>query len=263
MSKTKIRSSTSYGYNKAGMIIIILVVILVAILAIYYVYDYMNSQPYNIDEKFDNDEGIDDVNKSPCNDKLTDIEYLVHMIPHHMVAIDVSYMLQKTSKNSVMQDILRNLIWMQEYEITMMNSVLQQLLPEIRLESPRINQTNAYKTINRNYITSVVSFIDPNKVGYVKAVCDPNFFNVEDHRAHIASMGHELDEIMYIKHMIPHHQVAVDMSKRLLKHTQNPFMMELCYRIIRGQEKEIVFLSDMLDNTSWLADNNSKLLQNI
>lgn len=200
---------------------------------------------------------IDNI-KSPCNDRLTDVEYLVHMIPHHMVAVDVSYILKKRSRNTVMQDILRNLIWMQEYEITMMNSVIEQLLPEIRYMSDK--NRDIYKTISRRYISSVGSFIEPNKVDYVRAVCDPNFFDVNSHRKHIKEMGNELDEIMYIKHMIPHHQVAVDMSKRLLRYTNNPFMMELCYRIIRNQEKEIVFLNDMLDDTAWLSVNNSSKL---
>ena len=30
---------------------------------------------------------------------------------------------------------------------------------------------------------------------------------------------------MYLKHMIPHHQVAVDMSKKLLNNTKNDFMI--------------------------------------
>lgn len=196
--------------------------------------------------------------KSPCNDVLTDKEYLVHMIPHHMVAVDVSYMLQRTSRNSVMQDILRNLIWMQEYEVTMMNATLQQLVPEIRLDTAKTE--TLYNTINRRYISTVANFTAPNTLGYTKAFCDPNFFDVDAHRQHIRHMDHQMDEIMYIKHMIPHHQVAVDMSKRLLKHTRNPFMMELAYRIIRNQEREIVFLDDMLNDHSWLVRNNSYIL---
>ena len=30
----------------------------------------------------------------------------------------------------------------------------------------------------------------------------------------------KLDDKMYLEHMIPHHQVAVDMSKKLLKNTK-------------------------------------------
>ena len=56
----------------------------------------------------------------------------------------------------------------------------------------------------------------------------------------------KLDDKMYIKHMIPHHQVAVDMSKKLLKNTNNDFMINLAYRIIRSQQEEIIILSDLL-----------------
>ena len=56
----------------------------------------------------------------------------------------------------------------------------------------------------------------------------------------------KLDELMYINHMIPHHQVAVDMSKKLLKNTKNDFMIHLAYRIIRSQQEEILLLNDLL-----------------
>ena len=35
------------------------------------------------------------MNSNPCTDKLTDNEYLKHMIPHHQVAVDMSKLLQK------------------------------------------------------------------------------------------------------------------------------------------------------------------------
>ena len=52
-----------------------------------------------------------------CRGKLSDKDYLNHMIPHHQVAIDISYKLQEISKSPVMHDILRKLIWTQETEI--------------------------------------------------------------------------------------------------------------------------------------------------
>ncbi len=47
---------------------------------------------------------------------------------------------------------------------------------------------------------------------------------------------------MYIQHMIPHHQVAVDMSKKILQKTNNDFIMDLAYKIIRNQQLEITNL---------------------
>jgi len=47
---------------------------------------------------------------------------------------------------------------------------------------------------------------------------------------------------MYIQHMIPHHQVAVDMSKKILKTTNNDLIMDLAYKIIHNQQLEITNL---------------------
>ena len=59
-----------------------------------------------------------------CSYDITNINYLKHMIPHHQVAVDISIELQKISKWPEMQDILRKLIWTQQYEIYMMNYIL-------------------------------------------------------------------------------------------------------------------------------------------
>ena len=56
----------------------------------------------------------------------------------------------------------------------------------------------------------------------------------------------KLNDKVYLEHMIPHHQVAVDMSKVLIKNTKNDFMIYLAYRIIRNQQAEIILLNDLL-----------------
>ena len=61
----------------------------------------------------------------------------------------------------------------------------------------------------------------------------------------------ELNDEMYLHHMIPHHQVAVDMSKKLLKNTRNDFMIFLAYRIIRSQQDEIILLNDMMKKNNY------------
>ena len=57
-----------------------------------------------------------------------------------------------------------------------------------------------------------------------------------------------LTDIEYLEHMIPHHQVAVDMSKVLLKNTNKDYMVFLAYRIIRKQQEEIYLLNEMKKN---------------
>ena len=180
-----------------------------------------------------------------CTGYLSDYDYLKHMIPHHQVAVDISIELQKKTKNPEMQDILRKLIWIQEYEIQLMKD-LQKKLPD--------NDMSNEDKMNTKYITTTSDLIKPNKIDLTHTYCDPHFFNPEEHTEHMKHM--ELNDRMYIKHMIPHHQVAVDMSKVLLKNTKNDFMIYLAYRIIRSQQDEIILLNNMLNKKRYNYQSN-------
>ena len=59
---------------------------------------------------------------NPCTDFLSDKEFLEHMIPHHQVAVDMSVLLQPISKNPIMQELFRKIIWQQNYEIEVMKN---------------------------------------------------------------------------------------------------------------------------------------------
>ena len=61
----------------------------------------------------------------------------------------------------------------------------------------------------------------------------------------------KLTDKMYIEHMIPHHQVAVDMSKVLIKNTKKDFMVYMAYRIIRSQQAEIILLDEFLNKSTY------------
>jgi uncharacterized protein (DUF305 family) len=64
-----------------------------------------------------------------------------------------------------------------------------------------------------------------------------------------------MTDAMYIKHMILHHQVAVDMSKIILKTTNDNFIINFAYRIIRNQQSEISIL-DALSKTNYSFESN-------
>jgi len=174
--------------------------------------------------------------KTICNSELTDIEFLEHMITHHQVAIDVSKILQKKTKWAQLQKVLRELIWTQEIEIKLMKKWLKSL-PE-RISDPKIK-------LNREYITTSSDFISPNKLGLTNVYCDPLFF---DPKKHLEQLHHVTDE-SYIDHMIPHHTVAVDMSKILLKNTKSDLMIWFAYRIIKAQQSEIIMLDNLRKST--------------
>lgn len=168
----------------------------------------------------------------PCRTKLSDTEYLEHMIPHHQVAVDVSLDHITRTKDVVLANVLRKLIWTQQYEIQMMKAILQK----------KVVNVSDIRHLNEPVQRTTFSDIYPNKIGLTSVECNPHFFDPVAHRAHMAEMK---TDKAYIDHMIPHHQVAVDMSKRLLEHTQSDFMTYLAYRIIRSQEAEIKLLYDL------------------
>ena len=103
-----------------------------------------------------------------CNDDLSDIGYLDHMIPHHQVAVDISLILQKKTKSAKMQKILRELIRIQIYEIEMME-MMRNKFPQKVTED--IN--------NDKYIKTGSDFMKPNKLGLTNIYCDPHFFDLE------------------------------------------------------------------------------------
>jgi uncharacterized protein (DUF305 family) len=153
------------------------------------------------------------------------------MIPHHQIAIDVSIKHIENTNNVIIMKVLRELIWTQKYEIDMM-------MQEISNKTENISKIDS----NQAFIPTTSSSIYPNVVGLSNTYCDPSFFSTNMHKHH--NMIKTDKE--YILHMIPHHQVAVDMCKMLLKHTKSDFLIYLAYRIIRAQESEIILLNDLL-----------------
>jgi len=170
---------------------------------------------------------------SPCRTKLTDEEYLKHMIPHHEVAVHMSKQLK--TQNPIILKIVRNIIRIQLYEIAMMRDymITGSVYDDMSDENIRMN-TKYYPTQG--------DFAIPNTLEISDTFCDPSFF-------HITHELHDMTDESYMKHMIPHHQVAVDMSKKILETTKNDFIIYMAYRIIRAQQPEITELTNLLSST--------------
>ena len=185
---------------------------------------------------------------NPCTDKLTDLEYLEHMIPHHQVAVDMSKLLEPNINNPTMLHLCRNIIRKQNYEITEMNNMKANLSRTIFY--------NKKGNIDKN-ITKLDKY-EPIKSKSKDGECDPLFFKPDDHAKHMEHMKITIKS--YLEHMIPHHQVAVDMSKRLLLHTNNSYLIDFCRKLIIDQQGEIFLMNDLLNNSyihkSPLLDNN-------
>jgi len=73
-----------------------------------------------------------------------------------------------------------------------------------------------------------------------------NFNN--DNKSHNMDYNNIITEIDFLKHMIPHHQVAIDMSINLLLYTINPYMISLAKNVIIQQRFEIIRMNDILNS---------------
>ena len=61
----------------------------------------------------------------------------------------------------------------------------------------------------------------------------------------------KLSDLEYIEHMIPHHQVAIDMSRHLLLHTNNSYLLDFCRKLIIDQQSEIYHMNNLLKNRMY------------
>ena len=172
---------------------------------------------------------------NPCEDYLNNKDYLIHMIPHHQVAIDMCNLMKPITKSKTLQNIYRVIIWNQQIEIKLMTQILNGIpnLGSSCLES--LERDTEFKTS-----LSLNSKSKPKNYR-----CDPLFFDPNEHSNHMKHMKHT--DLSCLEHMIPHHQVAVDMSNRLLKYTKNTHMIRLCYDIITAQRAEILKMNYILE----------------
>ena len=186
-------------------------------------------------------------NSNPCTDKLSDLEYLEHMIPHHQVAIDMSILLEKRTTSDVMLHLCRQIIRKQSYEIFEMHR-MQAYTGSLFADDISIKEKAQTKLDKYNPILSKAK----------SGPCNPLFFKPNDHSKMMKNM--KVTDQGYLEHMIPHHQVAVDMSKRLLLHTNNSYLLDFCRKLIIDQQYEILVMNDLLKSIHNLYK--SELLEN-
>jgi uncharacterized protein (DUF305 family) len=190
---------------------------------------------------------------NPCTDNLTDEEYLTHMIPHHQVAIDMSIELQKNTKKPNMIYLSREIIRKQGYEIWEMEMIKKNIQTNY---VPLNSNNNIYPSNELNHTNSLNYTLFTNNNSNVKNInneCNPLFFDPEAHKKHMKNMI--ITDKRYLQHMIPHHQVAINMSKRLLLYTNNSYLRDFCYQLIINQQAEIFYMKSLLKDMNMYESN--------
>ena len=174
---------------------------------------------------------------NPCTDHLSDREYLEHMIPHHIVAIDMSNLLIPNTTNPIMLHLCRDIIRKQTYEVWEMTMMKQKLSDTVFTSDPWIVDD----------IPTKLEIYAPVMSQSKEGDCNPLFFKPDDHSKHMENM--RITDKSYLEHMVSHHQVAVDMSKRLLLHTNHSYLIDFCRKLIIDQQGEIYKMNHLLKNT--------------
>lgn len=60
-------------------------------------------------------------------------------------------------------------------------------------------------------------------------------------------MGGDATDEMFLRMMIPHHQLAIEMSEKALEESEHPELKELAHKIIEEQSAEIELMKGYLD----------------
>lgn len=157
-------------------------------------------------------------NISPAGD--AGIDFLAGMIPHHKsaVAMAESY-LQYGGKHDELKALAKDIIQVQEEEITQMNTMMEQLqqfiVPDLENEERYLEEYNKM------------------------------FSNDMMHHAGHSDMYQNVNEA-FAEGMIMHHEMAVDMSELILNYTDHEEIITLAQGIIDAQNKEIKEMNDIL-----------------
>jgi len=168
------------------------------------------------------------------NKTINDKDFLKAMIIHHQAAVDMSKMIIKSSTNDTILDFARNIIFKQSYEIYFMKTLYVET-------KDSINKTNTSNKTLRNTFKSEYPIVFKN------LKCDESHFNFNHY------MNHDMNDLQYVKHMISHHNTALELSKLIIESTKNSQILALAQTINLDQSKdifELYFLEKSL-NSHW------------
>ncbi|MFR5875328.1 MAG: DUF305 domain-containing protein [Eubacterium sp.] len=163
------------------------------------------------------DRMIKDMNKAELSNSISH-NFIIQMIPHHRVAIDMSNNILKYTTNIPLQNIATGIITEQTISIENMEKI-ECFCSEFE-NTPQdlclYNQRNAH--IMNNMFNNMRTALSTNRIN-----CN------------------------FMREMIPHHKGAIEMSENALKYDICPDLVPILNSIITSQKRGIKEMSSLLN----------------
>jgi uncharacterized protein (DUF305 family) len=162
------------------------------------------------------------------NKSINNKDFLEIMILHHQVAVEMSEIINKLSNNIIILEKARNIIFNQSIEINYMKMLYNEI-DEIN----KIDEVNKIDEINIPNKPFKNTFELEYPIIFKNLKCDDSHFNLNHHN------NHNMTDLQYVKHMISHHNTALELSKLVIVSTKNSQILTLAQIINLNQSKEM------------------------
>ena len=205
------------------------------------------------------------------NSKITDKDFIVVMIKHHMETVNMNRLVLNTSENDNILDYARRSIYNQENEIHLMER-LSKNIPNLQ-SVKSCNCSNKILTNNINYgYPNIFSNIPCNQDTFA-SLLNTNFnYKLVDANAtptptttpyatdvvrstfiptSTPTSMPILTDTDYITHMVAHHKIGIELSKLVMLSTSEPKILNLAQTIVLEQEREMFILVNLNNCTKY------------
>ncbi len=152
------------------------------------------------------------------DEKPFDLQFIDQMIPHHEGALMSSEHMISNSKRPEMRQLYENIQKSQSEQIEQMQEWRKEWYPAAEKASGMMNEGQAASKMGNG-------MMDGSMQGM---------------------MGGNTLDTMFLKMMVPHHQMAVDMSDEALSKAEHPELRDLAQKIRDEQSSEIELMQGYL-----------------
>jgi len=177
-----------------------------------------------------------------------DLRFMDEMIMHHEGAIMSARMMISQSARPELRDLARRIISGQQAQVDQMWAWIWQWYPN---GATRSTDRGGSMMSGSMMSSGMRSTMDSGSGGMM----DSGSGEMMDSGSGGMMDGDTADR-MFLRMMIPHHQIAIDMSRDALMHAQHPQLKELARSIIRDQSAQIIEMRGYLK--AWYGETSTR-----